>query len=61
MMTRMKVDDMIRVSVGDRVVQAPGISWGGVGWLQYFLDKMDPVYRKQPAWTGQDLYMQAKS
>jgi predicted TIM-barrel fold metal-dependent hydrolase len=30
------------------------LSEGGVGWLPYFLDKVDLVYRKQSAWTGQD-------
>jgi predicted TIM-barrel fold metal-dependent hydrolase len=30
------------------------LSEGGVGWLPYFLDKIDLVYRKQAAWTGQD-------
>jgi predicted TIM-barrel fold metal-dependent hydrolase len=30
------------------------LSEGGVGWLPYFLDKIDLVYRKQSAWTGQD-------
>ena len=30
------------------------LSEGGVGWLPYFLDKLDLVYRKQSAWTGQD-------
>jgi predicted TIM-barrel fold metal-dependent hydrolase len=30
------------------------LSEGGVGWLPYFLDKLDLVYRKQSGWTGQD-------
>jgi predicted TIM-barrel fold metal-dependent hydrolase len=30
------------------------LSEGGVGWLPYFLDKLDLVYRKQSAWTHQD-------
>jgi len=30
------------------------LSEGGVGWLPYFLDKIDLVYRKQSGWTGQD-------
>jgi predicted TIM-barrel fold metal-dependent hydrolase len=30
------------------------LSEGGVGWLPYFLDKIDLVYRKQSEWTGQD-------
>ncbi len=30
------------------------LSEGGIGWLPYFLDKVDNVYRKQRAWTGQD-------
>ena len=30
------------------------LSEGGVGWLPYFLDKIDLVYKKQSAWTGQD-------
>jgi predicted TIM-barrel fold metal-dependent hydrolase len=30
------------------------LSEGGVGWLPYFLDKIDLVYKKQAAWTGQD-------
>ncbi len=30
------------------------LSEGGVGWLPYFLDKIDLVYRKQSAWTHQD-------
>jgi predicted TIM-barrel fold metal-dependent hydrolase len=30
------------------------LSEGGVGWLPYFLDKIDLVYRKQSAWTGQN-------
>ena len=30
------------------------LSEGGVGWLPYFLDKLDLVYRKQSEWTGQD-------
>jgi hypothetical protein len=30
------------------------LSEGGVGWLPYFLDKIDLVYRKQAAWTGQN-------
>ena len=25
-----------------------------MGWLPYFLDKLDLVYRKQSGWTGQD-------
>ena len=30
------------------------LSEGGVGWLPYFLDKIDLVYRSISAWTGQD-------
>lgn len=30
------------------------LSEGGVGWLPYFLDKVDLVYKKQSGWTGQD-------
>jgi predicted TIM-barrel fold metal-dependent hydrolase len=30
------------------------LSEGGIGWLPYFLDKIDNVYRKQSAWTHQD-------
>jgi predicted TIM-barrel fold metal-dependent hydrolase len=30
------------------------LSEGGVGWLPYFLDKIDLVYKKQSGWTGQD-------
>jgi predicted TIM-barrel fold metal-dependent hydrolase len=30
------------------------LSEGGVGWLPYFLDKLDLVYRKQSSWTHQD-------
>jgi predicted TIM-barrel fold metal-dependent hydrolase len=30
------------------------LSEGGVGWLPYFLDKLDLVYRKQSGWTHQD-------
>jgi predicted TIM-barrel fold metal-dependent hydrolase len=30
------------------------LSEGGVGWLPYFLDKIDLVYRKQSGWTHQD-------
>ena len=30
------------------------LSEGGVGWLPYFLDKIDLVYRKQSSWTGQN-------
>jgi len=30
------------------------LSEGGVGWLPYFLDKVDLVYRKQSGWTHQD-------
>lgn len=30
------------------------LSEGGVGWLPYFLDKIDLVYKKQAPWTGQD-------
>ncbi len=30
------------------------LSEGGVGWLPYFLDKIDLVYRKQSGWTKQD-------
>jgi predicted TIM-barrel fold metal-dependent hydrolase len=30
------------------------LSEGGIGWVPYFLDKIDNVYRKQSAWTGQD-------
>ena len=31
------------------------LSEGGVGWLPYFLDKLDLVYRKQSGWTGPGL------
>ena len=31
------------------------LSEGGVGWLPYFLDKIDLVYRKQSAWTAPGL------
>jgi predicted TIM-barrel fold metal-dependent hydrolase len=30
------------------------LSEGGIGWIPYFLDKIDNVYRKQHEWTGQD-------
>ena len=30
------------------------LSEGGVGWLPYFLDKIDLVYKKQSGWTGQN-------
>jgi predicted TIM-barrel fold metal-dependent hydrolase len=30
------------------------LSEGGVGWLPYFLDKIDLVYRKQSGWTKQN-------
>ncbi len=30
------------------------LSEGGIGWLPYFLDKVDNVYRKQSGWTHQD-------
>jgi predicted TIM-barrel fold metal-dependent hydrolase len=30
------------------------LSEGGIGWIPYFLDKIDNVYRKQHAWTHQD-------
>jgi predicted TIM-barrel fold metal-dependent hydrolase len=30
------------------------LSEGGVGWIPYFLDKIDLVYQKQSGWTGQD-------
>jgi predicted TIM-barrel fold metal-dependent hydrolase len=30
------------------------MSEGGVGWLPYFLDKIDLVYEKQSGWTKQD-------
>jgi hypothetical protein len=31
------------------------LSEGGIGWIPYFLERADYVYRHHKAWTGQDL------
>ncbi len=33
------------------------LSEGGIGWIPYFLERVDYVYRHHRAWTGQDLGM----
>jgi predicted TIM-barrel fold metal-dependent hydrolase len=30
------------------------LSEGGTGWIPYFLERIDQVYKKQHLWTGQD-------
>jgi predicted TIM-barrel fold metal-dependent hydrolase len=30
------------------------LSEGGIGWIPYFLDRMDWIYQRHHAWTGQD-------
>ncbi len=30
------------------------LSEGGIGWIPYFLDRMDWTYKRHHAWTGQD-------
>ena len=30
------------------------LSEGGIGWIPYFLDRVDYVYRSTTTWTGQD-------
>ncbi|MBI2706572.1 MAG: amidohydrolase [Actinobacteria bacterium] len=31
------------------------LSEGGIGWIPYFLERVDYVYKNHKAWTGQDL------
>jgi len=31
------------------------MSEGGIGWIPYFLERVDYVYKHHQAWTGQDL------
>ena len=31
------------------------LSEGGIGWIPYFLERIDYVYKHHRAWTGQDL------
>ena len=33
------------------------LSEGGIGWIPYFLERVDYVYKHHQAWTGQDLPM----
>ena len=33
------------------------LSEGGIGWIPYFLERVDYVYKNHKAWTGQDLGM----
>ncbi len=33
------------------------LSEGGIGWIPYFLERVDYVYKHHRAWTGQDLPM----
>ena len=33
------------------------LSEGGIGWIPYFLERVDYVYEHHQAWTGQDLPM----
>jgi hypothetical protein len=33
------------------------LSEGGIGWIPYFLERIDYVYKHHRAWTGQDLPM----
>jgi predicted TIM-barrel fold metal-dependent hydrolase len=30
------------------------LSEGGIGWIPYFLERMDWIYQRHSAWTGQD-------
>ena len=30
------------------------LSEGGIGWIPYFMDRIDTVYRIHSPWTGQD-------
>ena len=31
------------------------LSEGGIGWIPYFLERVDYVYQNHHRWTGQDL------
>ncbi|HXY94311.1 MAG TPA: amidohydrolase family protein [Acidimicrobiia bacterium] len=37
------------------------LSEGGIGWIPYFLERVDYVYRHHRAWTGQDFGSQLPS